>query len=61
MVESERKCFWVDEFGNKNIKNYHYMINPNLIPFIDLDGKDMTKNNYNNFLNLVKENFNETN
>tara|TARA_Y100001963_G_scaffold75332_1_gene104577 strand:+ start:4144 stop:5136 length:993 start_codon:yes stop_codon:yes gene_type:complete len=60
MVEANRKYFWEDEFGNKNIKNYHYMINPNLTPFIDADGEDM-ENDYNNFLKLVKENFNETN
>jgi len=61
MVEADRKYFWKDEFGNKNIKNYHYMINPNLKPFIDADGKDMVENNYGEFLNLVKETFNETN
>ena len=57
MVESSRKYFWKDEFGNKNIKNYHYMINPNLIPFVDMDGKDMEDNNYGDFLNLVKDTF----
>ena len=60
MVEANRKYFWKDDFGNKNIKNYHYMINPNLTPFIDADGRDM-ENDYNGFLKLVKETFNETN
>ena len=57
MVEANRKYFWKDEFGNKNIKNYHYMINNNLKPFIDADGRDMVENNYGEFLNLVKETF----
>ena len=29
-----REKFWEDENGNKNIKNYYYMMNPNVIPFI---------------------------
>ena len=58
MNEAERENFWKDKFGNKNIKNYHYMINPNLKPFIDANGKDMLENNYGEFLNLVKETFN---
>ena len=60
MVEANRKYFWKDDFGNKNIKNYHYMINSNLTPFIDVDGNDM-ENDYTDFLKLVKETFNETN
>ena len=40
----------------KNIKNYHYMINPNLVPFIDKNSLDM-ENKYQNFINLVKNTF----
>ena len=56
LTEIRRKCFWEDSKGNKNIKNYHYMINPNLIPFIDKDSIDMN-NNYKEFLNTIKQTF----
>lgn len=58
LTEIVRKNFWQDSKGNKNIKNYHYMINPLLSPFIDKDGNDMYKNNYKGFLNNIKEVFN---
>jgi len=54
--EIERKYFWEDNKGNKNIKNYHYMINPKLIPFIDKNSIDMN-NNYEKFLNILKQIF----
>ena len=57
LTEINRKNFWEDKNGNKNIKNYHYMINPNLIPFIDKDGKDMYQNNYKNFTNIISKTF----
>ena len=47
-------------FQKPTLAYYHYMINPNIKPFIDVDGKDMVENNYGEFLNLVKETFNET-
>tara|TARA_R110001592_G_scaffold12288_2_gene58917 strand:- start:24 stop:527 length:504 start_codon:yes stop_codon:yes gene_type:complete len=56
LTEISRKCFWEDSKGNKNIKNYNYMINPNLIPFIDKEDKDL-KNNYKEFLNTIKQTF----
>ena len=31
-----RYKFWEDEQGNKNIKNYYYAMNPNVIPYIDV-------------------------
>jgi hypothetical protein len=51
LTEINRKCFWHDSKGNKNIKNYHYMINPNLIPFIDRD------NNYSEFVKIIDKTF----
>ena len=57
MEECKRENFWEDKFGNKNIKNYHYMINPNLKAFVDTDGEDMINNDYNNFLMKVRETF----
>ena len=51
-----REKFWEDENGNKNIKNYYYMMNPNVIPFIDKDCEEMKQNNYDRFLNVIKEN-----
>ena len=56
LTEIDRKCFWEDELGNKNIKNYHYMINPILTPFIDKDCIDL-KSGYPEFLNTIKETF----
>ena len=56
-----REKFWEDENGNKNIKNYYYMMNPNVIPFIDKECEKMKNNDNEEFLNLVKETFNETN
>ena len=51
LTEINRKCFWEDSKGNKNIKNYHYMINPNLIPFIDKN------NNYTEFVKTINKIF----
>ena len=56
LTEINRKCFWSDSKGNKNIKNYHYMINPNLIPFVDKDSKDM-EDSYKNFIKKIKQVF----
>ena len=56
-----RPKFWENENGIKNIKNYYYMMNPNIIPFMDKDCEKMNNNNNEEFLNLVKETFNETN
>ena len=56
LTEINRKDFWKDANGNKNIKNYHYMMNPNLTPFIDKDGIDM-KNGYKNFLETITKIF----
>ena len=44
---------------NENIMNYHFMINPSLVPVVDRDGNDMVNYKYNNFLNEVKRIFNE--
>lgn len=54
MSESSRDRFWKAEDGTRNDKNYHFMINPNLHPFIDPDGTDMLSNHYGEFLDLVK-------
>jgi hypothetical protein len=51
-----REKFWEDENGNKNIKNYYYMMNQNVIPFIDAECEDMKKNDNTRFLNIIKEN-----
>jgi hypothetical protein len=56
-----RPKFWENENGIKNIKNYYYMMNPNVIPFIDKECEKMKNNDNDEFLNLVKETFNETN
>ena len=50
-----RENFWTSKNGNINIKNYYYMMNPNIIPFIDRECEDMRKGNYKRFLNLIKE------
>ena len=50
-----RENFWMSKNGNVNIKNYYYMMNPNIIPFIDRECEDMRKGNYKRFLNLIKE------
>tara|TARA_R100000152_G_C6780265_1_gene212817 strand:+ start:3508 stop:4491 length:984 start_codon:yes stop_codon:yes gene_type:complete len=55
MEESTRLKFWEDENKNKNIKNYHYMLNPNLVPFVDLEGDDMLNDGYKKFIALVEE------
>ena len=44
------------ENGNKNIKNYYYMMNPNVIPFIDAECEQMRDDNHVRFLQLIKEN-----
>ena len=51
-----REKFWEDENGNKNIKNYYYMMNPNVIPFIDAECEQMRDDNHVRFLQLIKEN-----
>mgnify|MGYP003139181257 CR=1 FL=1 len=56
LTEIDRECFWKDSSGNKNIKNYHYMINPILTPFVDKDCVDL-KNGYKEFLKIVKQTF----
>ena len=60
MIESKRKNFWYDKDGNKNIKNYHWMINSELIPFVDEYGAEM-ENGYSNFLREVKRMIRKTN
>ena len=49
LIEARRDWFWEDSEGNKNIKNYHFMINPDMIPFVDVG------NNYVGFLDKIKE------
>lgn len=56
LTEINRKCFWEDSKGNRNIKNYHFMINPNLHPVVDKDSIDMN-NGYKNFLNKIYQVF----
>lgn len=56
LTEIDRQCFWEDSNGNKNIKNYHYMINPILTPYIDKNSLDM-QNNYREFLTTIKATF----
>jgi len=50
-----RENFWTSKNGNINIKNYYYMMNPNIIPFIDRECEDMRQGNYERFINLIKE------
>ena len=45
----------MSKIGNVNIKNYYYMMNPNIIPFIDRECEEMRKGNHERFLNLVRE------
>ena len=52
-----RDKFWEDENGNKNIKNYYYMMNPNLIPFIDKNCEYMKRDKHKEFLTKIKEIF----
>ena len=52
-----RDKFWEDENGNKNIKNYYYAMNPNVIPYIDRDCINMRNSNNTKFLELIKETF----
>jgi len=56
LTEIDRECFWEDSLGNKNIKNYHYMINPILTPFIDKNCTDL-KSGYKGFLSTIKKTF----
>tara|TARA_B100000902_G_scaffold387239_1_gene431033 strand:+ start:841 stop:1812 length:972 start_codon:yes stop_codon:yes gene_type:complete len=51
-----RENFWESKNGNVNIKNYYYMMNPNVIPFVDENCVDMKNATYHRFLNLIKEN-----
>ncbi len=51
-----RENFWESKNGNVNIKNYYYMMNPNVIPFVDENCVDMKNAIYYRFLNLIKEN-----
>ena len=56
-----RKNFWeggtrgITGNGVKNIKNYYYMMNPNIIPFIDKDCQDMREHKYDRFFKLIEE------
>jgi len=52
-----RQKFWENEDGIKNIKNYYYMMNPNVIPFVDKDCNEMNNNNYERFLTKIRETF----
>jgi hypothetical protein len=54
MSESERDRFFYTADGTKNIKNYHFMLNPNLVVHVDVDGDDMVNNKYNKFLTKIK-------
>ena len=51
-----RENFWESKNGNVNIKNYYYMMNPNVIPFVDENCVAMKNANYYKFLNSIKEN-----
>lgn len=57
MSESNRDRFFYAADGTKNIMNYHFMINPNLVIFNDVDGNDMLNNKYNNFIKIIKDTF----
>ena len=57
MQESLRKNFFYDETGKVNVMNYHFKLNPNLVPFVDKDGEDMIYNKYGEFFKKVKEVF----
>ena len=50
-----RQNFWISKQGNTNVKNYYYMMNPNVIPFIDENCLEMRRGDYKRFLNLIKE------
>ena len=50
-----RENFWKSKNGNVNVKNYYYMMNPNIIPFIDRECVDMKQGRHKKFLNLIKE------
>ena len=52
-----RKCFWEDENKNKNIKNFYYMVNPNIVPFFDEECVDMKKDRHDKFLKVIMETF----
>ena len=52
-----REKFWEDEHGNKNIKNYYYAMNPNIIPYIDENCDKMKLNNTKDFLDVVSTHF----
>tara|TARA_R110000751_G_scaffold22719_1_gene63755 strand:+ start:13187 stop:14212 length:1026 start_codon:yes stop_codon:yes gene_type:complete len=56
LSEVTRKNFFYSKSGKKNIKNYHFMINPMLTPFIDLNYKDQ-KSGYNKFLKTIQKTF----
>ena len=56
-----RPKFWENEDGVKNIKNYYYMMNPNIIPFIDKDCEKINNDDIVEFLNKIKEIFSEIN
>jgi hypothetical protein len=56
MSESNRDKFFECN-GKKNMMNYHFMINPSLLPIVDKDGNDMVNNKYDNFLTEVKKVF----
>jgi len=56
LTEIQRKNFFYSKSGVKNIKNYHFMLNPILTPFIDLNHKDQ-KSGYPKFIETIKETF----
>lgn len=57
MSESNRDRFFYTSDGIKNIKNYHFMLNPNLTVHVDASGDDMINNKYNEFLTKMKKVF----
>jgi hypothetical protein len=57
MAESNRDRFFYSSDGSKNIKNYHFVLNPNLTVHVDADGDDMINHKYYQFLTKVKKVF----
>lgn len=57
MAESKRDRFFYTSDGTKNIKNYHFVLNPNLTVHVDVDGNDMVNNKYSDFLTKIKKVF----
>lgn len=57
MSESDRDKFFYAPDGTKNIKNYHFVLNPHLEVHVDANGDDMLNNKYGEFLTKVKRVF----